>query len=143
MSKEIQYFIKESKRRVNVSLTIEKDERIVILVPQGFSNKKFLDKFINENKPWIIKNLQKIRNAKSKIKYTNIGDYEKYKNLAFDIAEKKVKYFNTFYNFSFNKISIRDQKTKWGSCSSSENLSLNLKFISSNECISASDFDTI
>ena len=89
MSEEIQYFIKESKRRVNVSLTIEKDERIVILVPQGFSNKKFLDKFINENKPWIIKNLQKIRNAKSKIKYTNIGDYEKYKNLAFDIAEKK------------------------------------------------------
>jgi predicted metal-dependent hydrolase len=33
------------------------------------------------------------------------------------------------HNFRFNKASIRNQKTKWGSCSSKDNISLNMNLV--------------
>lgn len=35
--------------------------------------------------------------------------------------------FNRNYKYSWNKISIREQKTRWGSCSQKKNLNFNSK----------------
>ena len=41
----------------------------------------------------------------------------------------KVKHFNAFYNFKVNHIYIKNQTTRWGSCSSLGNLNFNYKII--------------
>jgi predicted metal-dependent hydrolase len=33
------------------------------------------------------------------------------------------------HNFKYNKVSIRNQKTKWGSCSAKNNISLNINLV--------------
>jgi predicted metal-dependent hydrolase len=33
------------------------------------------------------------------------------------------------HDFTFNKVSIRNQKTKWGSCSARNNISLNMNLV--------------
>ena len=44
-------------------------------------------------------------------------------------SDERVEYFNKIYNFSFNKILIKNQKTRWGSCSNKGNLNFNYKIL--------------
>jgi len=53
--------------------------------------------------------------------------YAKYKAAALVLAERKVAHFNVHYGFTFNKISIRNQKSRWGSCSKKGNMNFNYK----------------
>ena len=41
----------------------------------------------------------------------------------------RVNYFNQFYNFKINRIAIKNQSTRWGSCSSKGNLNFNYKIM--------------
>ena len=54
-------------------------------------------------------------------------NYLKYKETAREIATSRLEYFNNFYGFKYNRIAIRDQKTRWGSCSKKGNLNFNYK----------------
>lgn len=45
------------------------------------------------------------------------------------IITKRTKELATLGNFKFNKITIREQSTRWGSCSSEKNLNFNWKLI--------------
>jgi len=52
-----------------------------------------------------------------------------YKELAINLADNRIKYFNSFYNFKINKVRIKNQKSRWGSCSKKRNLNFNYKII--------------
>ena len=53
--------------------------------------------------------------------------YKENKERALLIVKDRIEYFNTFYNFKWNRIVIRNQKTRWGSCSKKGNLNFNYK----------------
>jgi len=44
-------------------------------------------------------------------------------------VENKLKQFNGFYNFKINRVAIKNQTTRWGSCSSMGNLNFNYKIM--------------
>lgn len=51
------------------------------------------------------------------------------KEQALALVQERISHFNTHYNFAYNRISIRNQKTRWGSCSTRGNLSFNVKIL--------------
>lgn len=51
------------------------------------------------------------------------------KQQALTLVLQRVAHFNAYYNFTYNKVSIRNQKTRWGSCSTRGNLSFNVKIL--------------
>ena len=56
-------------------------------------------------------------------------EFRRYKKQAAKLVLRKIEKYNKIYNFSYNKIFIRNQRTRWGSCSQKKNLSFNYKII--------------
>jgi predicted metal-dependent hydrolase len=54
-----------------------------------------------------------------------------YRNEAKKYLERRVQDLSVRYGFHYNKLFIRNQKTRWGSCSKRKNLSFNWKLIKS------------
>ncbi|MDO8430397.1 MAG: M48 family metallopeptidase [Candidatus Taylorbacteria bacterium] len=55
------------------------------------------------------------------------AEYLKYRGHARELAHRKVGEFCAIYNFKCNKIAIRNQKTRWGSCSKRGNLNFSYR----------------
>ncbi len=54
-------------------------------------------------------------------------EYLKYKEQAREFAHRKVLEYCLIYNLKHNKIAIRNQKTRWGSCSKRGNLNFSYR----------------
>ena len=53
--------------------------------------------------------------------------YKKYKEQARMLVHARLEHFNTYYKFSYNKVFIKNTKSRWGSCSSAGNLNFSYK----------------
>lgn len=67
----------------------------------------------------------------NKSKKSKISKFDREKARA--IVLERLNYFNQFYNYSYKKVFIRNQKTRWGSCSIRGNLNFSYKIIYLND----------
>jgi predicted metal-dependent hydrolase len=71
----------------------------------------------------------KKRNKRKILLSSRRKDYLENKEKARRLVHQKIEYFNNFYGYQFNRISIKNQKTRWGSCSSKGNLNFNYRIL--------------
>ena len=125
-NQKIIYNIKKSNRARNLRLCVCPDKSVVITMPRLFP--KILAKnFLIKKADWVIKKIEYYKKHK-KIVFSN-SDYFKNKELARKVVLNKIDNLNKHYNFKFNRVAIRNQKTRWGSCSSKGNLNFSYKII--------------
>ncbi len=55
--------------------------------------------------------------------------YLKYKEEARALVKEKLLYWNQFYGYTYQRIAIKDHKTRWGSCSKKGNLNFNYRIV--------------
>ena len=120
--------IKKSRRAKRARLAVYCDASIVLTVPYYCSN-KLVENFIQKNSKWLFAKINSFKKRKFSLIGGGKNDYLENRARAFEIAKQRADYFNSFYNFQFNKISIRNQKTRWGSCSQKRNLNFNYRII--------------
>ena len=73
---------------------------------------------------------QKEKEADSmKIQPLSEAEQRLYRDKAREIFEQKVSYYAQMMGVSYGRIAIRDQKTRWGSCSGEGNLNFNWRLI--------------
>lgn len=127
-NKKVDYLIKKSKRARRLRLAIYCDGSFVITAPSDLAIGK-IENYIVQKTEWVLEKLKIMKKrGKSKIfKLVNEGNYQNLKIQALKLAETRVMFFNKKYKFKYNKISIRNQKTRWGSCSKRGNLNYNYK----------------
>ncbi len=69
-----------------------------------------------------------ILNLLGKKKYTR-WDYKKYKEDARSLVHTKIAELNAHYGYKVGRVSIRNTKSRWGSCSKQGNLNFNYKVL--------------
>jgi predicted metal-dependent hydrolase len=55
--------------------------------------------------------------------------HEFYKQKASEVIHDRLQYFNEHYQFKYNRVTFRNQSTRWGSCSAQKNLNFNWRLI--------------
>ena len=129
-NKVVDYKIIRSAKAKRLRLAVYCDGSFVVTLPKNFSESK-IEKYLISKSQWIISKLDffKKLNEKQQIP-TEKNGLNVYKKDALDLVNKRLKYFNAkFYNYKFNQIKIKNQKTLWGSCSKRGNLNFNYKII--------------
>lgn len=129
MEKKISYKLKRSKRAKRMRLAVYCDGSVVITCPFGVQQ-SLIEKFLTDKKQWVWDKIQFFKNVDSKaIRTFSHKDYLENKDKALTLVDERVRFYNKVYGFSFNKIFIKNQKTRWGSCSCKQNLNLNYKIV--------------
>ncbi len=123
----IDYTLKVSKRAKRMRLTVYCDGSCVVTVPRAFPE-TMIEKFLIAKSRWVLGKINYFRSAPVRVRRTTSkGDYLKYKEQAYALAESRLAHFNASYGYAWNKITIKNQKTRWGSCSKRGNLNFNYK----------------
>jgi predicted metal-dependent hydrolase len=126
--KRIKYRYRKSFRARYMRLAIYPDASLVVTAPRFVPFYK-IENFIFEKAEWILKKLHSAESRKGSVFLgrQNRREYLKLKETARKLALDRLEYYNQHYRFSYHKISIRNQKTRWGSCSKNGNLNFNYK----------------
>jgi len=110
-------------------LAVYCDGSVVITSPFGVE-KSIVEKFLADKKQWAWDKILFFNSVDSKaIRTFSHKDYLQNKDKTLTLVNERVKFYNKIYGFYFNQIFIKNQKTRWGSCSSKKNLNLNYKII--------------
>lgn len=115
-------------RRKTIGLEISPDLQITVRAPYHLSDVRIRE-FVKSKQTWILKHLaiMQDRQAHDPIPAGVISDKElrHMTEEARIIIPERVKYFAKIIGVTYGRITIRHQKTRWGSCSSSGNLNFN------------------
>jgi hypothetical protein len=125
--KNIKYTLRVSARARQMRLAIYCDGNFVVTVPQNVSA-NIIEQFIITKAQWILNKLEYFKSIAGRVfPGGNKKEYLQYKDKAQVLAQERIGYFNQTYNFKFHKINIKNQKSRWGSCSKKGNLNFNYK----------------
>lgn len=125
----IDYIIKVSRRSRSLRLAVYCDGKVVATVPYNF-DLGILEKFVLRKAEWIREKVEYFKKQRIIVlPRRNRPDYLNRKHEAMRLIKERLSFFNEIYNFEFKRISVKNQRTKWGSCSSKKNLNFNYKLI--------------
>lgn len=116
------YILVKKKGLKYVRVSIKKG-KVYVSSPHLVSQKR-IELFLQEKADWITEKLEaSIKNARS-IKF---GSYSTHAKRAKKLIKERVEHYNEFYKFSYNRISIKQHESRWGSCSRKRNLNFNYR----------------
>ena len=116
----------KSKRAKRVSITIKPFKPVRVAVPHRMSMKDAKG-FLKLNLDWVTKNVANVRKIEQQHLSTVNDGSGICKKQARELLVSRLDQLARMHKFSYNRVFIRNQKTRWGSCSSLNNINLNMK----------------
>ena len=119
--------IRSSRRTLAIEVT--SDLRVIVRAPRRMAVDE-INRFIGEKSDWIEKSLGKMENKKRKAEESGAEpltqmDIKLLSDKAGRVIPPKVHRYAALLGVSYGRITIRLQKSRWGSCSSKGNLNFN------------------
>lgn len=113
-------------RRLNVSIQPFRGVRVA--VPYNVSLRSAVE-FVKSRNAWICRNMRKIKQFETNARDLGWNDKPVNVEEAWKTLTGRLEELASENGFRYNKVCIRNQKTRWGSCSSRGNISLNMNLV--------------
>ena len=118
-------FERSSKAR-NLNITVKPFKGVRVAVPKGLAFKK-AEQIARSKATWIKKHQEKMRRLEEEYETTPEVHIDREK--ARQLLESRLEEIAAVHGYTYNRVTIRNQKTRWGSCSGKNNISLNMKLV--------------
>ena len=115
-----------SLRAQHININVKPQSGVRVAVPKGISFRKAIN-FAKSKTSWIQRHQKRLKTLLEK--KTQIGEVSNVP-AAKELLRNRLGELAKQYGYTFNRVFIRQQKTRWGSCSAKNNISLNAKLTS-------------
>ena len=122
----MEYQIIRSDRK-SLGLEVRPDGQVVVRAPRRLG-KAEIQKFVTEHESWIRKHLEKVRErqkSRQETKKLSMEEIQSLADQALKVIPERVAYYAPKVGVDYGRITIRNQRSRWGSCSSKGNLNFN------------------
>lgn len=113
-----------SLRAKHLNITVRPFSGVRVAVPRGVSFAR-AEKIVVGKLDWIKKHLRRARTLETAAPSLPAID----RNQAKEVLTARLKELAVRHGFTYNRVFIRFQRTRWGSCSAKNNISLNAKLL--------------
>lgn len=128
----ISYRLIRSGRRRTISIELSLAKGVVVRAPMRTPLSE-IERFVADKSRWIERSMARLeaeqlkREQEAKDAPPQLTDAEirELADRAMSVIPERVEYYARLINVSYGKITIRNQRSRWGSCSSKGNLNFN------------------
>ena len=117
-------------KRKTMAVQVTTDCKVIVRVPFGVSDRNIQD-FITRHRGWIVQKYMEASVRKKQSQQSDIPLYEsldsRTKKRIKETITEKVRDYSQIMGVTVGRVSIRNQKTRWGSCSSKGNVNFNYR----------------
>lgn len=114
--------------RKSIAIQVKEDGHIVVRSPYCVSREK-VEHFLMKKSAWIRKQQEKVCEIQ-KNQFVITDEMRRSGiRMAKRLIPERVNYYAEIMGVSYEKITIREQKTRWGSCSNKGNLNFNWRLM--------------
>ena len=113
--------------RKSIALEIRPDATVLVRAPFGMKDGE-IQSFIKEKENWILTHLERVKErnkSRNNPEKLSTDEIRRLAHLASQVIPVKVRQYAAIMNVQYGRITIRSQKTRWGSCSGKGNLNFN------------------
>ncbi len=122
----IEYTHKKSAKAKRIRIAIYRGGEIILTTPVGMPELLAVQ-FFRSKAGWVLEKYAKAKTLPPPDKADTRGEYLKHKTAALKLVKERLVHFNQHYGFKYNRVSIKNHKSLWGSCSRRGNLNFNYK----------------
>ena len=119
---QVEYKVIRSARKT-LALQIHPDGSVIVRAPLKMPLKD-IETFLAEKSAWIEKHLNKAKQCSESEPFTH-EEIRKLADAALADIPQRVRHYAPIVGVTYGRITIRNQRSRWGSCSSKGNLNFN------------------
>lgn len=126
---ELSYTVRRNRRSKQLKLAVYPNGAVVVTVPYT-ARISAAEEFIRRKQEWIVRKIRQFAQLPQvTLPRITAREYAVLRKRALTAVQERLEYFNAAYRYSYHSVTIRNQKTRWGSCSRKKTLSFNYKII--------------
>jgi len=109
-----------SDRARQARITVSREGAVKLILPRQMPLKQGR-KFLESGRDWIVRHLRQVRSEQAGPSLD--------RNRARRLLVERLDELARKHDFTYNRAFVKNQKTRWGSCSSADNINLNVNLV--------------